>query len=293
MYLPKNCRVITIGDGDLSFSRALLEHVAPNNLIATTYDSEDVLRDKYTRNALDDLISAGVMVKHSVDIKDIASVTRLPQNFADIVIFNHPLVPSQHSDVSPQKERKKWANLANRDLLYHFLKHSFAVLLNSEGQRLCYITSKSVKPYSDWHIETSLTLDRPYQFLGNQVFNLSLFKNYMVRKVDRDKYVKHEKSKVYVYSDKNAHPINCYLTAFKFTEDKCCPLCRMSLFTHAVDWKNHHNTRLHKAQQQYHDLWAAHCNLNYQYLWDQVEVYSDPRYFFLLSLLNKHRYLSL
>lgn len=215
MYLPKNCRVITIGDGDLSFSRAILEHVPPNNLIATTYDSEDVLRDKYTRNALNDLLSAGVMVKHSVDIKDSASVNRLPQNFADIVIFNHPLVPSQPGDALPQKERKKRANLANRDLLYYFLKHSFAGLLNPEGQRLCYITSKSVKPYSDWHIETSLTLNRPYQFLGNQVFNLSLFKNYMVRKVDKDKYVKHEESKVYVYSDKNAHPLFEFIMAVK------------------------------------------------------------------------------
>lgn len=127
---------MTIGDGDLSFSRALLEHVPPNNLIATTYDTEDVLRNKYTRNALDDLLSARVMVKHSVDIKDIASVTRLPQHFADIVIFNHPLVPSQYSDVSPQKERKKRANLANRDLLYRFLKHSFTVLLNPGGQHI-------------------------------------------------------------------------------------------------------------------------------------------------------------
>jgi 25S rRNA (uracil2634-N3)-methyltransferase len=88
----------------------------------------------------------------------------------------------------------------------------------------------------------------------------------MVRKVDSDKYVKHEESKVYVYSDKNAHPINGYLTAFRFAEDKCCPLCRMGPFTPTVDWKNHHNTRLHKTQQQYHDLWTADCNLNYQYL---------------------------
>ncbi|WP_339724364.1 Rossmann-like fold-containing protein [uncultured Paraglaciecola sp.] len=262
MYLPKNCRVITIGDGDLSFSRALLAHVPPNNLIATTYDSENVLRDKYTRNALDDLLNAGVIVEHSVDIKDIASVKRLPQHFADIVIFNHPLVPSQDRAVLPQKERNKRANLANRDLLYYFLKHSFAALLIPEGLRLCYITSKSVKPYSDWHIETSLTFNTPYQFLGNQAFNLSLFKHYMVRKVDRDKYLKHQESEVYVYSDKNSHPINSCLTTFSFSEDKCCPLCRIGPFTDADDYKNHLNTRLHKTQQHYHDMWSAHCNLN-------------------------------
>ena len=138
------------------------------------------------------------------------------------------------------------------------------MLLNPQGQRLCYITSKSVKPCSDWHIETSLTHNQPYQFLGNQEFNLTLFKNYMVRKVDKDKYVKHEESKVYVYSDKNAHPVKNHLTAFKFNEGKSCPLCRISELTHPIDWNNHHNTRLHKIQQQYHDLWSAHCKLNFQ-----------------------------
>ncbi len=102
MYLPKNCRVITIGDGDLSFSRALLAHVSREDLIATTYDSDDVLRDKYTQNALDDLVNAGVMVEHSVDVNDLASITRLPHNFADIVIFNHPLVPAQQSHTQTQ-----------------------------------------------------------------------------------------------------------------------------------------------------------------------------------------------
>ncbi|MEP0357236.1 hypothetical protein [Paraglaciecola sp.] len=75
-----------------------------------------------------------------------------------------------------------------------------------------------------------------------------------MRKVNKDKYVKHEESMVYVYSDKNAHPINGYLTTFRFAEDKYCPLCRMGPFTHAVDLKNHHYTRLHKTQQQCHDL---------------------------------------
>jgi 25S rRNA (uracil2634-N3)-methyltransferase len=264
MYLPKNGRVITIGDGDLSFSRALLAHISHENIIATTYDSEDVLRNKYTRNALDDLLNAGVRVEHSVDVNDLASINRLPHNFADIVIFNHPLVPNQRSGTATQKERDKRANLANRDLLYHFLKQCFEVLLNPVGERLCYITSKSVKPYSHWHIETSLTLNQPYHHLGNDAFDLSLFKHYMVRRIDRDKCVKLEAIDVYIYSDNTRHPIKKYLTPFNFTEDKGCPLCRKGPFTHANDWKNHQNTRHHKSQQQYHDAWSAHCNVKYK-----------------------------
>jgi 25S rRNA (uracil2634-N3)-methyltransferase len=148
-------------------------------------------------------------------------------------------------------------------LPYHFLKQSFEVLLNPEGERLCYIASKSAKPYSHWHIETSLALNKPYHHLGNEAFNFSLFKNYMVRKVDRDKCVKLYASDVHIYSDNTLHPIKKYLTAFSFTEDKCCPLCRKGPFTNANNWKNHQNTRLHKSQQQYHDLWTGHCNVKY------------------------------
>jgi 25S rRNA (uracil2634-N3)-methyltransferase len=121
-----------------------------------------------------------------------------------------------------------------------------------------------VKPYSHWHIETSLTFNKPYHHLGNEAFDSSLFKHYMVRKVDRDKCVKLEASDVHVYSDNTLHPIKKYLTAFSFTGDKYCPLCRKGPFTNANDWKNHQNTRLHKSQQQYHDVWSGHCNVKYQ-----------------------------
>lgn len=86
----------------------------------------------------------------------------------------------------------------------------------------------------------------------------------MVRKVDRGKCVKLDASDVYIYSDNTLHPIKKYLTPFNFTRDKCCPLCQKGPFTNANDWKNHQKTRLHKSQQQYHDVWSAHCNLNYQ-----------------------------
>ncbi len=255
MYLPKNCRVITIGDGDLSFSRALLSHITPEHLIATTYDSEEVLRAKYAQNALDDLLSAGVKVIHSVDITDVASVKNLPANFADIIIFNHPLVPTQRSYAQYQKERNNSANLMNRNLLYHFLKHSFDMLLKPNGERLCYITTKSVKPYSHWHIETSLTRNTPYQYLGNEAFALSLFKNYMVRNVDRDKCVKHEASDVYVYSDITKHSVIGRLSPFRFAEPNCCTMCRKGPFENNDDWELHQHSRIHKAQLAYHEAW--------------------------------------
>ena len=86
MYLPSDSRIITVGDGDLSFSRALLTHIAPENLLATTYDSEMALREKYQRHALDDLINAGVNVVHSLDITAPDSAEKLKHHRAAIII---------------------------------------------------------------------------------------------------------------------------------------------------------------------------------------------------------------
>ncbi len=266
MYLPTNARILTIGDGDLSFSRALLAHVAPENLIASTYDSESTLRSKYKSNALDDLLLAGVSVFHGIDITNAKSVQQLPSNHADIVIFNHPLVPTQKTYAQYQKERNKTANLMNRNLLYHFLKHCFKWLLSSNGERLCYITTKSVKPYSHWHIETSLTpivesnsnTSGLVEFIGSEAFDVSLFKHYLIRNVDRDKCVKHEASDIYVYSDNNVHSIKSRLTTFKYNQKGYCPLCRKGPFANSDDWALHQNTRIHKAQWQYHVDWLEH-----------------------------------
>lgn len=263
MFLPQGSRVITIGDGDLSFSRALLAHVSAENLIATTYDSESVLLNKYQRNALVDLHEAGVRTEHGLDITDLNTIPEDLKGFADIVIFNHPLVPTQKSYAQYQKERNKSANLFNRALLYAFLKHSFGYLLNPNGQRLCYITTKSVKPYSHWHIETSLTGHKSnshtrYSYLGSEPFDLSMFKNYQVRNVDRDKCVKHEASDVYVYSDNLSHKIKARLTEFKYDSPGYCPLCRKGPFANESDWELHQQTRIHKAQQAYHDDWLEH-----------------------------------
>ncbi|QTH63912.1 DUF2431 domain-containing protein [Psychrosphaera ytuae] len=260
MYLPKHARVVTIGDGDLSFSRALLAHIPAEQLLATTYDDEHVLRDKYAINALDDLKKAGVATLHGIDITSGNSLAELQAFEADIVIFNHPLVPTQKSYSQYQKERDKSANLMNRNLLYHFLKHSFETILSISGLRLCYITTKSVKPYSHWHIETSLCHQQPFRYLGQEPFEVSLFKNYLVRNVDRDKCVKHEASDIYVYSDQADHSIQPRLTKFKYTADNHCPLCRKGPFENESDWALHCNTRIHKAQQQYSDAWFRHLS---------------------------------
>jgi len=53
MYLNPNWNILTVGDGDLSFSNALYNHIKPQKLVASTYDAAATLTEKYPDNALE------------------------------------------------------------------------------------------------------------------------------------------------------------------------------------------------------------------------------------------------
>jgi len=40
MYLNPDWTILTVGDGDLSFSNALYRHIKPKKLVASTYDDQ-------------------------------------------------------------------------------------------------------------------------------------------------------------------------------------------------------------------------------------------------------------
>ena len=46
-FISKSDKILTIGDGDLSFSLALVNLLGPVDLTATTYDSLEQLKKKY------------------------------------------------------------------------------------------------------------------------------------------------------------------------------------------------------------------------------------------------------
>ena len=51
MILDKQWRILTVGDGDLSFSYALNSQVPQGQVTASTYDSAQTIRDKYQQHA--------------------------------------------------------------------------------------------------------------------------------------------------------------------------------------------------------------------------------------------------
>ena len=106
MYLNSQWRVITIGDGDLSFSHALVKSRNIKQLVATVFDSKQILSDKYGEQHLKTLESEGITVLTGFDICKPESWGNVQLHSADLVIFQFPL---RHSiSKSPRIQSSRW-----------------------------------------------------------------------------------------------------------------------------------------------------------------------------------------
>ena len=255
MYLKNTRRIITVGDGDLSFSLALNTRYKGIEICATVLDSEQTLRDKYPQNAIDELVAAGQTVLFSLDItKPESFVDRVTAQF-DLALFQFPLVPN----AGPRKPGQSWhqgidSNLQNRQLLQAFLHHSGQYLLADDGARLACITSKDVKPYCDWHIEC-LGDPGPLRYAGKMPFNPGEYPGYRVRNVDRDKQVKSTAAITYIWTDNPQSIDELDLVLPKPTHPRHCPLCDVGPVEDEQDWRNHLNSRQHKRRAEYQQKW--------------------------------------
>lgn len=267
MQIDKTWRIVTIGDGDLSFSLALAKTFPGISICATVLDSELQLREKYQNNGIDELSQAGHQILFDIDITKPEtlheSIRNEGVNLFDLAIFQFPLVPN----AGARRPGQSWhqgsdSNLQNRKLLRDFLKHSYEYLLSPNGARLCYITSKDVKPYCDWNIE-SLGGSEAIQFVGSMPFNPGLFPGYRVRNVDRDKQVKSTAGTTYVWTDplgENAliEAISLSLKPPKPEAHQFCRLCDMGPIEDEQDWLNHLNSRQHKRRAGYQHAWEEY-----------------------------------
>lgn len=253
MHIQDNWRILTIGDGDLSFSQALATRFPNIQLSASVLDSEQQIRDKYRLNAIDTLRDAGHQVNFEVDITCPESFKDKVKPIFDLTLFQFPLVPN----AGPRRPGQSWhqgadSNLLNRKLLRAFLLNSQSYLLSEHGARLSYITSKDVKPYCDWHIEC-LAEPGSFNYLGHMPFLPGEFTGYRIRNVDRDKQVKSTAATTYVWSDKSHQEIP--LTPAPQSEEQYCPLCKVGPVADTQDWQNHLNSRQHRRRDGYQQAW--------------------------------------
>ena len=267
MFIKPNWRILTIGDGDLSFSASLWDHFKPAQLTATVFDSQQTLEDKYQHHAIEQLQTAlNQQVLFGFDVTNPDSWSNLPEKSFDLVIFQFPLVPAF---VDPEYFHKRGdisINTLNRLLLRKFLVHCSQYFLDPNGQQLCYITSKDVKPYCEWNIENSLNQDLEHiEYLGSTPFNIEDFPGYKVRNVDRDKHVKDTQGITYVWRPKaDTLTHNCTLErefikgliAKSHRGEEYCEFCKAGPFVSASDKLLHEQTRKHRLMQQYENQYA-------------------------------------
>ena len=264
MYIKPNWRILTIGDGDLSFSASLWQNFKPKQLTATVFDSQQTLENKYQHNAID-LLNTNPSQKLLFGF-DVTDPKTWPETWAasknqqfDLVIFQFPLVPAFENPQYFHQKGDISINTINRLLLRKYLMHCEKYFLDPKGEQLCYITSKDVRPYDEWNIESSLNQDLEHiQYLGSMPFDIEKFPGYKIRNVDRDKHVKNTQGITYVWSPK-ADSTDHNKALLGVLEEKShqgegyCEICKAGPFVSASDKVLHEQTKKHQLMQQYED----------------------------------------
>lgn len=254
MILKKQWRILTVGDGDLSFSQALHTHLSPDSLTASIYDSEAELRDKYQTHALDTLKKNAIEVLTQFDVTDTACWQQLPSHHFDVVIFQFPLVPGFANKRAFDNQALS-INTLNRRLLRCFIQYATQYALDPEGEMLCYVTSKDVKPYCEWDLESALNLDLDIHYLGQSPFDINQFDGYKIRNVDRDKHVKDTSGITYAWSKKVKHPLEEKLSKPYYLAENHCAMCRVGPFMTEKDRDAHTASKKHQTMLRHHTNW--------------------------------------
>ena len=122
MFIKPNWRILTLGDGDLSFSASLWNNFKPTQLTATVFDSQPTLKDKYQHHAIEQLkTDSNQQVLFSFDVTNPESWSCLKKHSFDLVIFQFPLVPAFNDPDYFHQMGNISVNTLNRLLLRQFL----------------------------------------------------------------------------------------------------------------------------------------------------------------------------
>lgn len=274
MILKRDWSILTIGDGDLSFSRSIFDYHQPKHLTATVYDSSEQLKQKYGSEHLDYLddqskMGASCQAITGFDVTNLQSVQSLSQNY-DVVIFQFPLVPNfssadEFAKHTQADSNRISVNTINRRLLRLFLQNSFDYLLSKTGAQLAYISSKDVKPYTEWDIEYSLTTATDLVCMGSLPFKITEFPGYKIRNVDRDKHVKGTAAFTYVYSTQsNQARVSPLLVEITPTQtlfgNNGCDICHAGPFATEQEKTAHLAGKKHQRMRGFCEQWSNYLN---------------------------------
>ncbi|WP_441003111.1 class I SAM-dependent methyltransferase [Pseudocolwellia agarivorans] len=260
MYINPAWRILTIGDGDLSFSYSLLKHYQPAALTATIFDDYASLADKYSEDHYQHLLAQGCDVLTSFDVTNSQTWEGLNKHQFDVVIFQFPLLPAFNSveEFNQQcgnKLKSVSLNTLHRRLLRDYLLNCFNEFLDQKGAQIALITSKDVKPYRQWNIEQALTLKTNINYIGSMPFEIEMFPGYKIRNVDRDKHVKDTQGITYAFSRKITTELDALLLKPEYLKAHYCGACRVGPLHSEQDKLNHIASKRHQQMQIFEQQW--------------------------------------
>ncbi|CAM0951907.1 unnamed protein product [Alopecurus aequalis] len=150
--------ILTVGDGDFSFSLALAAAFGSGkNLVATSLDSYEELNSKYNHAAsnVKELERLGATVLHGVDVTEMDTHAYLAHRQFDRIVFNFP-----HAGFNGREDNVDMIK-SHQELVRGFFTTARGMVRRFFGH--IHVTHKTKHPYSMWGIqqlasESSLTL---------------------------------------------------------------------------------------------------------------------------------------
>ena len=169
LYSSKH-RILTLGDGDFSFSLAIARNIGKNcskKLVCTSHESYESVCNVYSTSheILEELNSLKVNVYHEIDATNISieGPNCLPFTSYDRIVWNFPCVRVNSKGFDGQtKELEENINL----LRNFFIQASKIITENGE----IHVTHKTFEPFCWWNI-VEIAKECNFIHMGSIVFD--------------------------------------------------------------------------------------------------------------------------
>jgi 25S rRNA (uracil2634-N3)-methyltransferase len=176
--------ILTVGDGDLSFSLGLARLLSSRNisysLRATTHESESVVLSVYPLAAsnITELEQLSATVLHDIDatrFRETLGAGPTHEGRYDVIAWNFPCVRVPKGADGQVSEIE-----TNKALLRGFFANCAYLLKPLTGE--LHVTHKTIEPFSWWKI-ADLAQEEGFELVGTVVFDRYLYPGYVNRKV--------------------------------------------------------------------------------------------------------------
>ena len=175
---PKGSRILTVGDGDLSFSLALVRVLGSSNVIATTYESRASILASYPDTGagnISELEELKCTIMHGVDAGNLeASFSILTDRF-DFIVFNFPCIATAKAGEDGQT-----AEIVENQALLSRFGCGASKLLNPSG--FVHISHKTKAAFKNWGVTKYVCETSELTPAGAVVFDRCVYPRYINRK---------------------------------------------------------------------------------------------------------------